>query len=87
MKNRNSETCWKSSILFPRVVSASLNGEITSSTIVQKLKIMTGMDLRNKMKNRNCQTCWTPSILLHTVVRPCSTDYEIGSVELELLDG
>ena len=53
MKNRNSETCWKPSILFPRVVSAFQNGEITSSTIVQKLKIMTGMDLRNKMKIDN----------------------------------
>ena len=90
-KMENRESFQKQSIFFLSVVNiilirswSPLGWLVMDNSLDFLQSKATGLDLWNRMKNPKCQTCWKPSILLDTVVRHCSTGYDIGMVDLDL---
>ena len=95
-KIKNCQTCWKPSILLPKVVTwwstgydigrVDLKRSCSRSPVSlfsKKWKILHVRTYQIWRKIINCQTCWKPSILLPKVVTWWSTGYDIGRADIK----
>ena len=95
-KIENCQTCWKASILLPKVVtwwstgydigSVDLKRSCSRSPVPwfsKRGKILHVWTCQIWHKIKNCQTCWKPSILLPEVVTWWSTGYDVRRVDLK----